>query len=100
MVDNVSPLGPIRGPVGPGGPAKPEASEGERSFKEILKDSIADVSQLQKEADEVLAQYTHGNATDDQVMIAFRKAQIAFEAMMQIRNKLVQAFESIQQMRI
>ena len=97
MVENVSPLGPIKGPEGP---AKPESAEGERSFKEILKDSIENVNQLQKDADEVLTQYTKGEASDDQVMIAFRKAQIAFEAMMQIRNKLVQAFENIQQMRI
>ena len=97
---NVPPLGPLKGPAGTGPASGPEAAEGERSFKEILKASIEDVNRLQKEADQVLEKFTRGEATDDQVMIAFRKAQISFEALLQIRNKLVQAFESIQQMRI
>ena len=100
MIDNVGALGPLRGPVAPGIAAKPAPVEGERSFKEILEDSIRDVDHLQKEADQVLEKYTKGDASQDQVMVAFKKAQIAFEAMMQIRNKLVDAFEEIQRMRI
>ncbi len=99
MIENVGGLGAIRGPVAPG-PAKAPAVEGERSFKEILQDSIASVNRLQLEADQVLERYTKGEASQDQVMVAFKKAQIAFEAMMQIRNKLVDAFEEIQRMRV
>ena len=100
MIDKIGGLGPLRGAVGPGLTAKPAPVEGERSFKEILQDSIQSVNQLQKEADQVLEKYTKGEASQDQVMVAFKKAQIAFEAMMQIRNKLVDAFEEIQRMRI
>ncbi len=100
MGPNVAPLDPLKGPAGTGPAAGPPPAEGERSFKEILKSSIEDVNRLQQEADQVLEKFTHGEATDDQVMVAFRKAQISFEALLQIRNKLVQAFESIQQMRI
>jgi len=100
MIENVGGLGALRGPVAPGPATKPAPAEGERSFKEILQDSIQSVDQLQKEADQVLEKYTKGAASQDQVMVAFKKAQIAFEAMMQIRNKLVDAFEEIQRMRI
>ena len=100
MIDKIGGLGPLRGAVGPGLAAKPAPVEGERSFKEILQDSIQSVNQLQKEADQVLEKYAKGEASQDQVMVAFKKAQIAFEAMMQIRNKLVDAFEEIQRMRI
>jgi flagellar hook-basal body complex protein FliE len=100
MIDKIGGLGPLRGPVGPGLVAKPAPVEGERSFKEILQDSIQSVDQLQKDADQVLEKYTKGEASQDQVSVAFKKAQIAFEAMMQIRNKLVDAFEEIQRMRI
>src|SRR6185295_10973255 len=100
MIDNVGAPGPLRGPIAPGLSMKPQPAEGERSFKEILQDSLQSVDQLQKEADQVLEKYTKGEASQDQVMVAFKKAQIAFEAMMQIRNKLVDAFEEIQRMRI
>lgn len=100
MIENVGGLGPLRGPAAPGLTPKPAAVEGERSFKEILQDSLSSVNQLQKEADQVLEKYTKGQATQDQVTVAFKKAQIAFEAMLQIRNKLVDAFEDIQRMRI
>ena len=100
MIQNVGGLGPLKGPVAPGLTPKAAPVEGERSFKEILQDSLGSVNQLQKEADQVLARYTKGEASQDQVMVAFKKAQIAFEAMMQIRNKLVDAFEEIQRMRI
>ncbi len=100
MIDNIGGLGALRGPVAPQTTAKTAPAEGERSFKEILQDSIQSVNQLQKEADQVLEKYTKGEASQDQVMVAFKKAQIAFEAMMQIRNKLVDAFEDIQRMRI
>ena len=58
MIDKIGGLGPLRGAVGPGLAAKPAPVEGERSFKEILQDSIQSVNQLQKEADQVLEKYT------------------------------------------
>jgi flagellar hook-basal body complex protein FliE len=100
MIQNVGGLGPLKGPVAPGLTPKAAPVEGERSFKEILQESLGSVNQLQKDADQVLEKYTKGEASQDQVMVAFKKAQIAFEAMLQIRNKLVDAFEEIQRMRI
>lgn len=100
MIQNIGGLGPVKGPIAPGLTPKAAPVEGERSFKEILQDSLGSVNQLQKDADQVLEKYTKGEASQDQVMVAFKKAQIAFEAMLQIRNKLVDAFEEIQRMRI
>jgi flagellar hook-basal body complex protein FliE len=100
MLEHIGPIGPAGRPVGPGQPAGPGRAEGERSFKEILQDSIGSVNRLQQEADQVLEKFTKGEATQDQVMVAFKKSQIAFEALLQIRNKLVDAFEEIQRMRI
>jgi flagellar hook-basal body complex protein FliE len=102
MLENVgNNLGPLK-PVGPPGPAPGQAgpAEGERTFMEILQDSIANVNKLQQEADQVLEKYTRGEASEDQVMVSFKKSQIAFESLMQMRNKLVDAFQQIQQMRI
>lgn len=100
MIDGVSPLIPLKGPFAPPALERAEAAEGGRSFKEILRDSIQSVNKLQGDADQVLAQYTRGEASEVELTVAFKKAQIAFEALLQIRNKLVGAFEEIQRMRI
>ena len=100
MLDSVNGLGPIQRPIESGASAKSGPAEGERSFKEILQDSIASVNRLQQEADQVLAKFAHGGAAEDQVLAAFRKSQMAFETLMQMRNKLVDAFQQIQQMRV
>ena len=101
MVDGIgmNPAGPI-GPLGPGSLKNAEPAEGERAFSDILKDSIENVNRLQSEADVMLEKYTKGEVGQDQVMVAFKKSQIAFEALLQIRNKLVEAFEEVQRMRI
>ncbi len=100
MMDGISPVGPVRGPSGPAPGAKPGKVEGDRSFKEILQDSIDSVNRLQVEADQVLEKFTKGEASEDELLISMRKAQVAFETLLQIRNKLVDAFEEIQRMRI
>ena len=100
MMDGVSGLGPLRELSAPGAAAKSAPAEGGRSFKEILQDSIASVQRLQQEADRVLEKFALGETSQDQVAMAFRKSQIAFESLMQMRNKLVEAFQQIQQMRV
>lgn len=97
MVDNVGPVTPGSKPTPP---TRPVPLEGERSFKDILQESINSVNQLQQEADLTLEKLFKNEATQEEVMVAFKKAQIAFEALMQIRNKLTDAFEEIQRMRI
>lgn len=76
------------------------APEGAGSFKKVLTDAIDNVNRLQQDADLSFEKLQRGEAGATEVMIAFRKAQIAFEALMQIRNKVVDAFEEIQRMRI
>lgn len=100
-------------PAGPSEPSRPEGPSGPppglrggrppqspRSFAEILGDSIERVNDLQVEADLSVEKFLRGDASVDEVMVAFRKAQLAFETLMQIRNKLVDAFEELQRMRI
>ena len=97
MVENISPLTPGQRPTNP---QKPLPTEGERSFKDILQDSLDSVNKMQADADLTLEKLFKNEASSEEVMISFKKAQLAFEAMMQIRNKLVDAFEEIQRMRI
>lgn len=93
-------------PVGPEGlePKTPKSAprvtgpEGERSFRQILEESIDKVNELQHEADLTVVKFYNDEATVDEVMVSFQKAKIAFDALTQIRNKLQDAFEELQRM--
>jgi len=100
MIDGIGSLGATPGSFASGPVRSPERVDGERSFKEILKDSIENVNRLQKEADGMLEKYTQGQTSEDDLRVALVKSQAAFEALLQMRNKAVEAFEEIQRMRI
>ena len=66
------------------------------SFGEMLQQSINQVSRLQQEADASINDLAAGKQTDiHQTMIAVEKAEVSFELLMQIRNKVIAAYESI-----
>jgi flagellar hook-basal body complex protein FliE len=71
------------------------------SFTEILKDSIQKVNELQLEADKAIAELATGQNRDiARTMIAVEKANIAFQMMTQIRNKIVEAYQEIMRMQV
>ena len=71
------------------------------SFTSILKHAIHTVNQAQIEADEAVQELATGNKKDiHQTMIAIEKAEVSFQLMMQVRNKIVSAYEEIMRMQI
>lgn len=77
------------------------AAPGEQgSFGEMLKEAISEVNQLSNAADSAIQQQlTAGESTDlHNTMIALEKADISFQLMMQIRNKIMRAYEEIMRM--
>ena len=82
-------------------PAKAEAATDGSSFRDFLLNSIGEVNSMQKAADHAVEKLaTGGNVTPAEVLTAVQKADIAFHLMMQVRNKLVQAFEDVQNIRV
>ncbi|MBS0208080.1 MAG: flagellar hook-basal body complex protein FliE [Planctomycetes bacterium] len=74
---------------------------GGSSFKDTLLKSIGEVDNLQKDANRAVEQLaTGGDVSPAEVLSAVQKADIAFRLMMQIRNKLVQAYQDVQQIRV
>jgi flagellar hook-basal body complex protein FliE len=66
------------------------------SFKEMLKGSIDDVNQLQTEADRSIERLIAGESKSlHETMIAMEKADISFRLMMEVRNKIVEAYNEI-----
>lgn len=93
-------IGPVK-PLSPVQTTQPAAGTGGKDFKSILLDSLEEVNRLQKEADQGVQRLISGE-TDNvaEVFAAANKAGIAFDLLMEIRNKLQDAYRDIQQMRI
>lgn len=84
----------IRSPSHPLEKVKKE--ETKESFAQILQNSIQEVNQLQKEADKSVKGLLSGeNKGIHETMIALEKADISFQLMMQIRNKILDAYQEM-----
>lgn len=103
MVDPVSSdaLNPIAAPR-PANPAQSGATVGTPDeFAARLRDQLERVSQMQAEADAGVERLVTGQ-TDNltEVFTAARKAEVAFSLLMELRNKLVDAYGELRQMRV
>jgi flagellar hook-basal body complex protein FliE len=66
------------------------------SFGKILTDSLDQVSRLQHESGESIQGLVTGKHSNiHQTMIAAEKSSVAFEFLMQVRNKAIDAYEKI-----
>ena len=72
-----------------------------QSFEATFQSMLDSVNASQSRADEVSAAYQRGEVTDvAQVMLARQEAGVAFEATLQVRNKLLSAYQDIMRMGI
>ena len=100
MVDPIS--SGSTGPIAPVPPAPPGAQPSSgKGFMDLLMDNLDEVSRLQGEADQSV-QALYSGETDNlaEVFTAVNKAELAFDLLMEIRNKLLEAYREIQQMRL
>lgn len=83
-------------PLSPG-----SVSETQGSFADTLKTAINNVNQLQKSSDKAAQDLATGR-TDNvaDVMIAAEKADIALRVMVQVRNKIIDAYQEIMKMQV
>ncbi len=80
-----------------------DTSQGEKenNFGEMLKDAIGEVNKLQQNADQAVEELATGNSKDiHNTMIALEKAEVSFHLMMQIRNKIIGAYQEIMRMQV
>jgi flagellar hook-basal body complex protein FliE len=104
MVDEIT-IGGIRGPqvpqpIEPKPLARAEETSGS-SFKEYLTGSIEEIQRLQTQADDTINKLVAGEVTNvSEAMVAIEKANMAFLTMLQVRNKIISAYEQIQRMQV
>ncbi|MEX0818586.1 MAG: flagellar hook-basal body complex protein FliE [Pirellulaceae bacterium] len=92
----------IEGFEGIGGMEALKSPSGEvPSFKKFLLDALDHVNSMQHDADHAVEQLATGDDINAaEVLTAVQKADLSFRMMMQIRNKLVQAYQEIKEIRI
>lgn len=77
------------------------AQKGKTSFGEVLKESIQKAGELEKEADQEATKLATMETQDiHNTMIAIEKADLTFQLMMQVRNKIISAYEEIMRMQV
>lgn len=94
-----SPLGPSA-PVDESGQSEPVAAP--IDFGSVLKSSLDKVNEIQQNAGQLAERFTKGDdsVSLSEVMIAGQKANIALQATIQVKSKLVAAYNDIMNMQI
>ena len=80
----------------------PKAAAGVPDFAAMMKHSIDGVAGMQNHADALANAYESGDKSVDlaRVMIEVQKAGLAFRAMTEVRNKLIDAYNQVMNMSV
>jgi len=83
-------------------PAEQNLSSGRVDFADLMKNAVDKVNETQQTAGQLRTSFELGdpnvNLTD--VMIASQKSSVAFDATVQVRNKLIEAYQEVMRMSI
>ncbi len=84
-------------------PGKVQAPESGQSsvFSAVLKQSVASVEQMRTGATESVDRFLSGEGEEvHRVALATQQAELSFDLFMQVRNKVVSAYQDIMRMQI
>ncbi len=95
MSMNVNPIFPNPEFTGKGQIGGDKGKQGQ-DFKDVLQDAINDVNKLQNESDQKIASLLKGESQDlHATILAVQQADTSFKMMMQVRNKIVEAYKEL-----
>jgi len=94
------PVSPLRIlPAEMDGAASSFAPSSSGTFAESLRGAMDEMGALQSQAETKVASVLEGNGADvHSALIAVEKADLSFQLMMQVRNKIVSAYQEISRM--
>ncbi len=96
-------LGQLRAAsMGSAGSGEPAALPEGQNFASALKNSLDNVNTAQQQANDLAKAFEMGdpNANVQDVMLSLQKANVSFQTMVQVRNKLVTAYQEIMNMQV
>lgn len=89
------------GGIQPFRPAQKSVTEGGDTFKDLLMQNLQKVNSLQNDATKAIEDLSTGKRDDlETVLMATQKADTAFRMLQQVRNKLMDAYAELQQIRV
>jgi flagellar hook-basal body complex protein FliE len=83
-------------------PVQPGQDAGGTDFAQVLKSTLEQVNQAQQQAHQMSQDFASGqsNVNLQDVMINLQKANLSFQQMVQVRNRLVTAYHDIINMQV
>lgn len=71
-------------------------------FGQLLKSAVDQANTVQQTADQLSQEFVRGNQDVElhDVMISLQKANVSFQSMIQVRNRLVTAYQEIMNMQV
>jgi len=103
QIDSIGSAGAVRSGVGlalPTPGAEPAGANG-KSFGQFMMDALAEVNQAQVHAAGMTAQYAAGKPVDvHQVMIASQEAGTMLSMAVQVRNKVMDAYQEVMRINV
>jgi flagellar hook-basal body complex protein FliE len=75
--------------------------EAQQKFSSVLKESIEKINEAQNQSDQMTEKLIRGENVDlHNVMIASQKASITLQTSLEIRNKVIEAYQEIMRMQV
>jgi flagellar hook-basal body complex protein FliE len=85
----------------PHAPGATRKSVADVDFKKVLHDQLQQVNNLQHDAHKAVEDLTTGRRDDlEGVILATQKAETAFKMLLSVRNKVMDAYEEVKQIRV
>ena len=105
MTNSINGVGGVRpvltAPALSGANSADAAVPGQLSFSDVLLQSLEQVNQLDKQSQSAIATgLAENDLTQAEIFTAVKKADLAFRTMLQIRNKLMDAYNEVKQLRM
>lgn len=91
----------ITGPGSGQGLPKPALQEKQAAggFDDVMQEAIGKISQIQQDAETAVKELVSGGDIT-QAIISMEKADLSFQLMVEVRNKLLNAYEEIMRMQV
>jgi len=101
MSNLISGISNLHLPINAMGLAESSPSQDKLSFQNLLLDVLGQTSAMEQSTQAAIEEVVAGgNMTQVEALSALKKADIALRMMLQVRNKLLEAFNEVKQMQM